>query len=155
MAPEPAGGGAFNPAVQAAIKNMGTSAVFYFAAPFPLEVCFAPSGGLDRTMFINAWKSIDDTKEVYSTVSLVPGQSTADAVIAKYATRNVYQIARRPVPNAPGQEVVYFSCKTFSGHEFLAELTFKGGVDAAKICFRTEAQAYKEMAKEALERCAK
>ena len=155
MAPAPGPGQQVNPSVQAAIKNMSTNGVFYFAAPFPLERSFSPTGGLDRTTFINAWKSIDDTKEVYSTVTLPPGSATADAVIAKYASRNIYQIARRPVPNAPGQEVVYFSARTFAGHEFLAELTFKGGVEAAKVCFRTEAGGYQETAKEAFERCAR
>ncbi|GMH75021.1 hypothetical protein TL16_g06624 [Triparma laevis f. inornata] len=148
-----AAGAAAPPTVQAAIKNMANNSVFYFAANFTLESIFSPDGALDRTAFINTWKSIDDTKEVYSTVQLAT--SNIETIIQKFAATNIFQIARRPVPNQPGQEVVYFSCKTMTQHSFLAELTFKEGVSACKICVKSEATAYASLAKEALERCAK
>ena len=60
-------------------------------------------------------------------------------------------MARRPVPNAEGQEVVYFSMRTVTNMEFLAELTFKQGVNACKICLKTEKAPYAPLAKAALE----
>jgi AP-1 complex subunit beta-1 len=55
------------------------------------------------------------------------------------------------VPGAEGQEVSYFSMKTVTGMEFLAELTFKQGVNACKVCLKTEQTAYGLLAKQALE----
>merc|ERR1740139_1541093 len=140
------------PQVQVAIKNMATGTVFYFAVNFNFEASFAPSGALDRSAFIEAWKSIDDKKELYGTVSDLPPASTnIEQIQAKFNANNVFFIARRPVPNAEGQEVVYFSMKTVSGMEFLAELTFKQGVSACKVCLKTENVAYGGLAKLALE----
>ena len=141
-----------SPQVQVAIKNMATNGVFYFAANFNFEALFTPDGALDRSAFIEAWKSIDDRKELYGTVSDLPPASTdIDLVQAKFKISNVFFIARRPVPNAEGQEVVYFSMRTVTGMDFLAELTFKAGVNACKICLKTESASYGLLAKMALE----
>ena len=139
--------------VQVAIKNMSTGGVFYFAVNFSLEAFFSAEGALDRSAFIEAWKSIDDTKELFGTVSDLPASSTGiDQVQVKFRAYNVFFIARRPVPNAEGQEVVYFSMRTLTGMDFLAELTFKQGVNACKVCVKTENAAYGLLAKMALER---
>jgi AP-1 complex subunit beta-1 len=74
-----------------------------------------------------------------------------DTVINKFKANNVFFIARRPVPNAEGQEVVYFSMRTVTQMEFLAELTFKQGVTACKICLKTENAPYGALAKAAIE----
>jgi len=141
-----------HPQVQVAIKNMTSGSVFYFAANFDMEAIFAPDGAMNRSTFIDSWKGIDDRKEMYSTVTDMPPSSTdIDKVSAKFKVHNVFFIARRPVPNAEGQEVVYFSMKTATGMEFLAELTFKAGVNACKICLKTEATGYGALAKLALE----
>lgn len=136
--------------VQVAIKNMGTGTVFYFAATFNLEALFSSDGALDRTTFIDSWKEIDDRKELYSTVADLP-TTTIKEVQDKFAVNNVFLIAQRPVPNTVGQEVVYFSMKTITGMTFLAELTFKEGVNACKVCLKTESIAYGVLAKVALE----
>jgi len=141
-----------NPQVQVAIKNMATGNVFYFAVNFNFEAIFGPDGALDRTAFIDAWKSIDDRKELYGTVSDLPAASTdIDQIQAKFTANNVFFIARRPVPNAEGQEVVYFSMRTVTGMEFLAELTFKQGINACKVCLKTESASYGVLARLALE----
>jgi AP-1 complex subunit beta-1 len=141
-----------NPQVQVAIKNMATGNVFYFAVNFNFEAIFGPDGALDRTAFIDAWKSIDDRKELYGTVSDLPAASTdIDQIQAKFTANNVFFIARRPVPNAEGQEVVYFSMRTVTGMEFLAELTFKQGINACKVCLKTESVSYGVLARLALE----
>ncbi|KAG7342942.1 Armadillo-type fold [Nitzschia inconspicua] len=141
-----------SPQVQIAIKNMATGTVFYFAVNFNLEALFSPDGTMERAAFIESWKSIDDRNELYATVSDLPPSSVdIDNVINKFKAYNVFFIARRPVPNAEGQEVVYFSMRTVSQMDFLAELTFKQGVTAAKICLKTENAGYGALAKQAIE----
>jgi len=141
-----------SPQIQVAIKNMTTGLVFYFAVNFAFEALFAEDGALERAAFIESWKSIDDKKELYGTVADLPPSSTdIDRVASKFKMHNVFLIARRPVPNAEGQEVAYFSMRTGTGMEFLAELTFKKGVNAAKVCLKTQDIAYGVLAKVALE----
>jgi AP-1 complex subunit beta-1 len=141
-----------SPQIQVAVKNMATGLVFYFAANFAFEAMFASDGALERTAFIESWKSVDDQKELFSTVANLPPSSTdIDRVASKFQGYNIFLIARRPVPNAEGQEVAYFSMKTTTGMIFMAELTFKKGVNAAKVCLKTENIAYGVQAKVALE----
>lgn len=138
--------------IQVAIKNMATSNVFYFAVNFSFESFFGAAGALERTSFIESWKSIDDQKELYGTVSDLPETSVdIDQVIGKFRAYNIFFVARRPVPNAEGQEVVYFSIKTIADATFLAELTFKSGVNACKVCVKSESTSYAPLAKTALE----
>lgn len=152
LAPIPSGQPA-SPQIQVAIKNMQTGTVFYFAANFNFEALFSPDGAMERSSFIESWKSIDDRNELYGTVSDLPRDSAdIDHVQQKFQAYNIFFIARRPVPNAEGQEVVYFSMRTVTGLEFLAELTFKQGVNACKVCLKTENSAYGLLAKAALER---
>ena len=151
LAPIPSGQPA-SPQIQVAIKNMHSGQVFYFAANFNFEALFSPDGAMERSSFIESWKSIDDRNELYGTVSdLPPDAVDIDHVQQKFKGNNVYFIARRPVPNAEGQEVVYFSMRTFTGMEFLAELTFKRGVNACKVCLKTENSSYGLLAKQAIE----
>jgi len=139
-----------SPQIQVAIKNMATSHVFYFAANFSLESFFASDGTMERTTFIDTWKNIDDTNELYGTVSdLPPSSLDINQVQAKFQAHNIFFIARRSAME--GQEVVYFSMKTLTGMEFLTELTFKAGVNACKICVKTENHAYGAIAKNAIE----
>jgi AP-1 complex subunit beta-1 len=151
LAQVPAGQPA-SPQIQVALKNITTGLVFYFAANFALEALFSADGALERAAFIESWKSIDDKKELYGTVSDLPPASTdIDQVAAKFKFHRIFLIARRPVPNAEGQEVAYFSMRTTTGMVFMAELTFKKGVNAAKVCIKTENVAYGVQAKVTLE----
>jgi len=149
LAPVAAGQPA-SPQIQIAIKNMATSQVFYFASNFSFEAFYSPDGAVDRSAFIDAWKNIDDGKELYSTMNDLPHSSTdIDQVQAKFEAFNIFFIARRQAME--GQEVVYFSMKTMGGMEFLAELTFKAGVNACKVCVKTESSSYGVHAKNAIE----
>jgi len=140
------------PQVQVAIKNMEAGNVFYFAVNFNFEALFASDGALDRTTFIESWKNIDDRKELYSTVADLPSSSSSiEQVQAKFQSHNIFFIARRPVPNAEGQEVAYFSMRTVSDMDFMAELTFKQGINACKVCLKTESIAFGMLAKVAIE----
>lgn len=155
MAPPPPAGQSANPQIQVAIKNMASGNVFYFAANLNLEAIFSPDAGpMERNTFIESWKSIDDRNELVGTVKDLPRDSCdIESVTSKFALHNIYFIARRPVPNPPDgqQEVVYFSMRTITGMDFLAELTFKKGVNACKLCLKTENSAYGALAKQALE----
>jgi len=140
------------PQVQIAIKNMQTGTVFYFAVDFNFEALFSSDGTIERSSFIESWKSIDDRNELYGTVGdLPPSSMDIDTVINVFKANNIFFIARRPVPNAEGQEVIYFFMRTVTQMEFLAELTFKQGVTACKICLKTENPSYGPMAKQAIE----
>ena len=75
----------------------------------------------------------------------------AKKVQEKFKAHNIFSIARRPVPNAEGQEVVYFSMRTKTDMNFMAELTFKQGVNACKLCVKTENHAFGVAAKGAIE----
>lgn len=131
---------------------MQTGSVFYFAVNLNLEALFSADGKMERSAFIESWKSIDDRNELYATVSDLPREScNIESVQSLFETYNIFFIARRPVPNAEGQEVVYFSMRTVTGMDFLAELTFKKGVNACKVCLKTENSSYGVLAKTALE----
>jgi AP-1 complex subunit beta-1 len=137
-----------SPQIQIAIKNMATSQVFYFAANFNLEALCSSGGQLDRTTFIETWKNIDDGKELYSTISDLPS-TDIDQIQSKFEVYNIFFIARRQA--LEDQEVVYFSMKTLTGMDFLVELTFKNGINACKICIKTENTSYSHLAKTAIE----
>ncbi len=139
-----------SPQVQIAIKNMATNNIFYFAVNFNVEAFLSPDGAMDRTSFIDTWKNIDDQNELFGTISDLPVASLdIDQVQAKFQMNNIFFIARRNAME--GQEVVYFSMKTMTGLEFLAELTFKKGVNACKICVKTENPAYGVIVKNSIE----
>ena len=152
VAPPPAGNQPASPQVQIAIKNMQTGNVFYFAVNFNYEALFSPDGTIERSAFIDSWKSIDDRNELYGTVGdLPPASMDIDGVINLFKANNIFFIARRPVPNTEGQEVIYFFMRSVTQMEFLTELTFKQGVTACKICLKTDNIAYGALAKQAIE----
>jgi AP-1 complex subunit beta-1 len=127
--------------LQTAVKNMTTQGVFYFPLPINLEALFAATGQVSRDQFIPAWKSIDDSLEVSSMVTDLPS-ANVDAHIQKLTSKNVVLIARRA--SGPGQETVYFAAVTQPLPQgtvhFLVELTFRQGVNAAKVAIKTQAQ---------------
>ena len=133
------------PILQTAIKNMTSGAVFYFAIPVALEALLAPSGQIDRTGFIPAWKAIDDSLEVTHAAAGLPAPVQPDALIAKLGQHRVAFVARRPAPNAPpGTESLYFSCVTLPTAvppaHFLLELTVQAGAPQAKVAVKSQAQ---------------
>jgi len=152
IAPPQSGNQPALPQVQIAIKNMQTGTVFYFAVNFNFEALFSADGTIERSAFIESWKSIDDRNELYGTVGDLPSSSMdIDTVINIFKANNIFFIARRPVPNAEGQEVIYFFMRTVTQMEFLAEITFKQGVTACKICLKTDNASYGLLAKQAIE----
>jgi AP-1 complex subunit beta-1 len=128
--------------VQIALKNADTGAVFYLAAPCPLDAVFAADATVDRSAFIARWKAIDDANESYATVADLPTGPSIDAAVAKLAARRCHPVARRAVPGQVGSEVAYFSVQLLGPQaEYLVELTFKSGVAACKVCVKTTARS--------------
>ncbi|KAJ8611669.1 hypothetical protein CTAYLR_007894 [Chrysophaeum taylorii] len=139
--------------IQIAMKNNDTGAVFYYAVPLPFDVLWSPDGAVERSTFIETWKSIDDALETFGTVNDLPTGPSIEAAQHKLVAKHAFHVARRSVPNAEGQEVVYFSIKTIGPdhYHFLVELTFKAGFNACKICVKTTAQPFAHLAKAAIE----
>jgi len=127
--------GAPNLNVQAALKNMQTGTVVYCQATMTFPVLFGEDGMLEKGVFLNLWKGIDESKEVYSTVMDLPTVNI-DAISQKFARNNIFHIAKRSVPD--NTEVAYYSIKTVTGLVILLELTFKQGVNGCKVCVKTE-----------------
>jgi hypothetical protein len=55
--------------LQAAIKNLATNSVFYFAIPISLECLFAGGAGMELNSFVAAWKGIEESLEVSAVVN--------------------------------------------------------------------------------------
>jgi AP-1 complex subunit beta-1 len=128
-----------NLGVQIAVKNMTTAGVFYFAMQLPLQSLFGADGQMERQHFLDTWKAIDDSLEANSTVSDLP-TANIETITQKLAVHHVFYMSRHAKPGAEGQEVVYYSCKTLNGLEFMLELTFKQGVNAVKVRARSLAR---------------
>ena len=91
--------------VQIALKNADTGAVFYLAAPCPLDAVFAADATVDRSAFIARWKAIDDANESYATVADLPTGPSIDAAVAKLAARRCHpRRAARPCRPRSGRK---------------------------------------------------
>jgi hypothetical protein len=89
------------PAVQAAIKNMATGDVFYFAVPVAVEALFVAHPAMDVNALAAAWKGVDESNEASALVNDLP-TADVEAVKAKLAAHDVVFSTRRDVPGADG-----------------------------------------------------
>lgn len=139
--------------IQIAMKNNDTGNVFYYAVPLPFDVLWSPDSAVERSAFIETWKSIDDSLETFGTINDLPTGPSIEAAQNKLVAKHAFHVARRSVPNAEGTEVVYFAIKTIStpAYQFLVELTFRAGFNACKVCVKTTAQPFAQLAKAAIE----
>jgi AP-1 complex subunit beta-1 len=140
--------GAPNLNVQAALKNMQSNVVVYLQSLVEFNVLFGEDGLLEKGQFLQLWKGIDESKEVYATVMDIP-TTNIDAITQKFAAKNIFFIARRSV--VEGQEVAYYSLKTGTGLLILLELTFKAGVAGCKVCVKTEQPPLAPLAQQVIE----
>ena len=140
-----------SPGVQAAIKNMSTGDVFYFAIPVALEALLVAHQAMDVNALATAWKGIDESQEVSAIVNDMP---TADptAVQAKLAAIDVSFVTQRNVPGADGvqQAAVYFTCTTDRQRYLLVEIKFKAGFNLCKVTVRSQNKAMSELCKVAI-----
>lgn len=56
-------------AVQAAVKNTATNAVFFFSIPVAMEALMVPGIVMEVQALAAAWRSIDDSQEVSQVVN--------------------------------------------------------------------------------------
>ncbi|GMI71690.1 hypothetical protein like AT4G23460 [Hibiscus trionum] len=121
-----------NSLLQVAVKN-NQQPVWYFNDKISLHVFFAEDGRMERTSFLETWRSIPDSNEVQKEF---PGivVSSAEATLDQLAASNMFFIAKRKHAN---QDVFYFSAKIPRGIPFLIELTTVIGSPGVKCAIKT------------------
>ncbi|KAL8141626.1 hypothetical protein V2J09_014658 [Rumex salicifolius] len=121
-----------NTLLQVAVKN-NQQPVWYFSDKISLHVLFMEDGRMERTSFLEAWKSLPDSNEI---LKELPGLviNSMEATLDKLAASNMFFIAKRKNAN---QEVLYLSAKIPKGTPFLIELTAAVGVPGVKCAIKT------------------
>ncbi|CAL0314530.1 unnamed protein product [Lupinus luteus] len=118
--------------LQVAVKN-NQQPVQYFNDKFSLHVFFSEDGRMERSSFLETWRSLPDSNEVskdFPTIVL----SSAEATLDRLAASNMFFIAKRKNAN---QDVFYFSAKLPRGIPFLIELTTAIGNPGVKCAIKT------------------
>ncbi|XP_022736018.1 beta-adaptin-like protein B isoform X2 [Durio zibethinus] len=118
--------------LQVAVKN-NQQPVWYFNDKILLHVLFTEDGRMERTSFLETWRSLPDSNEV---LKEFPGVvvSSAEATLDQLAASNMFFIAKRKHAN---QDVFYFSAKIPQGVPFLIELTTLIGNPGVKCAIKT------------------
>ncbi|OMO58604.1 hypothetical protein COLO4_34497 [Corchorus olitorius] len=118
--------------LQVAVKN-NQQPVWYFNDKILLHVFFTEDGRMERTSFLETWRSLPDSNEV---LKEFPGivVSSAEATLDRLAATNMFFIAKRKHAN---QDVFYFSAKIPRGIPFLIELTTLIGNPGVKCAIKT------------------
>lgn len=107
--------------LQIAVKN-NQQPVWYFNDRLPLPSLFTEDGKMDRSLFLETWKSLPDANEVqhdYPTLQL----GGVDEAVERLAPHNLFYIAKRHLKDT-NQEVLYLSAKVPPDSPLLVELTF-------------------------------
>ncbi|VAI04975.1 unnamed protein product [Triticum turgidum subsp. durum] len=138
--------GAPNSLLQVAVKN-NQQPVWYFSDKGSLHVFFGEDGKMERTSFLEAWKSLPDDNE-YSKEYPNSVISSIDATVEHLAASNVFFIAKRKNAN---MDVLYLSAKIPRGIPFLIELTAAVGVPGAKCAVKTPNREFVPLFFEAME----
>jgi AP-1 complex subunit beta-1 len=138
--------GAPNSLLQVAVKN-NQQPVWYFSDKGSLHVFFGEDGKMERTSFLEAWKSLPDDNE-FSKEYPNSVINSIDATIEHLAASNVFFIAKRRNAN---MDVLYLSAKIPRGIPFLIELTGAVGVPGAKCAVKTPNKEFVPLFFEAME----
>ncbi|XWS49976.1 hypothetical protein CRYUN_Cryun12cG0048700 [Craigia yunnanensis] len=118
--------------LQVALKN-NQQPVWYFNDKILLHVLFAEDGRMERTSFLETWRSLPDSNEVLKEFTGIV-VSTAEATLDRLAASNMFFIAKRKHAN---QDVFYFSAKIPRGIPLLIELTTVVGNPGVKCAIKT------------------
>ncbi|KAK9045946.1 hypothetical protein V6N11_051849 [Hibiscus sabdariffa] len=121
-----------NSLLQVAVKN-SQQPVWYFNDKIQLHVFFTEDGRMERTSFLETWRSLPDTNEVLKELTGIVVTS-AEATLDRLAASNMFFIAKRKHAN---QDVFYFSAKIPQGIPFLIELTMIIGNSGVKCAIKT------------------
>ncbi|KAL9242808.1 hypothetical protein vseg_016772 [Gypsophila vaccaria] len=138
--------GAPNTLLQVAVKN-NQQPVWYFNDSISLHAFCTEDGRMERTMFLETWKSLPDSNEV---LKEFPGLvvNSIETTLEKFAAANMFFIAKRKNAN---QDVLYLSAKIPRGTPFLIELTAAVGVPGVKCAIKTPSPEMTPLFFEALE----
>jgi AP-1 complex subunit beta-1 len=115
------------PFVEAALKNIATNEVVYFRIPLLLEAALVEEGRMEQGPFVQQWKG--NTKDNLVTIQNIYTADVAE-ISRKLQGLNIFFIAQR---NQGNDALAYYSMKTVSGVDILAELTFRPGVNACRM----------------------
>ncbi|KAI7995181.1 Beta-adaptin-like protein C [Camellia lanceoleosa] len=120
-----------NMLLQVAVKN-NQQPVWYFNDKVSLLPFFTEDGKMERSAFLEAWKSLPDSNEVSKDF---PGivVNSVEATLDRLAASNLFFIAKRKHAN---QEVLYLSAKIPRGIPFLIELTTVIGIPGLKCAIK-------------------
>ncbi|XP_030524717.1 beta-adaptin-like protein C [Rhodamnia argentea] len=135
-----------NSLLQVAVKN-NQQPVWYFNDKIPLIAFFTEDGKMERTSFLETWRSLPDSNEVSKDF---PGAvvSNVEMTLDRMAASNLFFIAKRKHAN---QDVFYFSAAIPRGVPFLIELTLVVGVPGVKCAIKTPSPEMAPLFFEALE----
>ena len=135
-------------AVNAAMQNATTNVVYYFNLSVVYHALFANEGKLADQDFITMWTSELKDKALSFTVSNLQ-YFGPDAVKGRLQANGYFFIAQRNV--AADQQVIFFNSKTDQSQIILFEVTLKDGVNAAKLCIKTDNGTVAQFAKSSIE----
>ncbi|GAA0141321.1 membrane traffic protein [Lithospermum erythrorhizon] len=121
-----------NTLLQVAVKN-NQQPVWYFSDKISLAVFLSEDGKMERSTFLETWKSLPDSNEVLKDF---PGIviNSIEATLDTLAASNMFFIAKRKNAN---QDVLYLSAKLPRGIPLLIELTAVVGVPGLKCALKT------------------
>ncbi|KAL2252251.1 beta-adaptin-like protein C [Sesamum indicum] len=132
--------------LQVAVKN-SQQPVWYFNDKLPLNVLFSEDGRMERSTFLETWKSLPDSNEVSRDFPAIVLNSV-EATLDRLAASNMFFIAKRKHSN---QDVLYLSAKIPRGIPFLIELTAAIGVPGLKCALKTPNPEFAPLFFEAVE----
>ncbi|KAL2238245.1 beta-adaptin-like protein B [Sesamum indicum] len=118
--------------LQVAVKN-SQQPVWYFNDKISLLVFFSEDGRMERSTFLETWKSLPDSNEISKDFPAIVVNSV-EATLDRLAASNMFFIAKRKHIN---QEVLYLSAKIPRGIPFLIELTAAIGVPGLKCAVKS------------------
>ncbi|KAL3498881.1 hypothetical protein ACH5RR_041613 [Cinchona calisaya] len=132
--------------LQVAVKN-NQQPVWYFSDAISFLVFFAEDGKMERSTFLETWKSLPDSNEVSKDF---PGIviNSAEVTLDRLAASNMFFIAKRKHAN---QEVLYLSAKIPRGIPFLIEITAVIGIPGLKCAIKSPSPELSPLFFEALE----
>ncbi|XP_027081184.1 beta-adaptin-like protein C [Coffea eugenioides] len=132
--------------LQVAVKN-NQQPVWYFSDAISFLVFFAEDGKMERSTFLETWKSLPDSNEVSKDF---PGivMNSVEVTLDRLAASNMFFIAKRKHAN---QEVLYLSAKIPRGVPFLIEITAVIGIPGLKCAIKTPSPELAPLFFEALE----
>ncbi|GBG71965.1 hypothetical protein CBR_g10902 [Chara braunii] len=120
--------------LQVAVKNQ-QQPVWYFADKVPLHALLLEEGKMERSAFLETWKSLPDANEVSKDLANAV-ISNVDALLEKLLNNNIFFIARRHLA-ATNQDALYLSSKIPPNTPLLVELTAVIGFPGVKCACKT------------------